>query len=136
MSRGGPRRDEWRLHPDIVRLIWQRFGTAQVVRVQGEQSLQVVVLSQPSGSFPVRGGCVGAHTLAGGSLVCISSAPADPPSSGTGQTGEIVPDYSGSGEPLSSVVSRAGGALTDGAVAGTVQIGCAFTGPRDSAPPT
>jgi hypothetical protein len=30
MSRGGPRRDEWRLHPDIVRLIWQRFGTAQV----------------------------------------------------------------------------------------------------------
>ena len=30
MSRGGPRRDEWRLHPDIVRLIWQKFGTAQV----------------------------------------------------------------------------------------------------------
>ena len=24
-----PRRDEWRLHPDIVRLIWQRFGPAQ-----------------------------------------------------------------------------------------------------------
>ncbi|CAL8310699.1 unnamed protein product [Gadus morhua 'NCC'] len=29
MSRGGPRRDEWRLHPDIIRLIWQKFGTAQ-----------------------------------------------------------------------------------------------------------
>ena len=30
MSHGVPRRDEWRLHPDIVRLIWQRFGTAQM----------------------------------------------------------------------------------------------------------
>ena len=30
MSRSDPRRDEWRLHPVIVRLIWQRFGTAQV----------------------------------------------------------------------------------------------------------
>ena len=33
------------------------------------------------------------------------------------------------------MVSKASGALTDGAVAGTVQIRCAFTGPRDSAPP-
>ena len=30
MSCGGPRQNEWRLHPDIVRLIWQRFGTALV----------------------------------------------------------------------------------------------------------
>ncbi|CAL8337200.1 unnamed protein product [Boreogadus saida] len=94
-----------------------------------------VVLCQPSGSFPIGGGCVGSHTLAAGSLVCVSSAQADPSSSGTGQTGEIIPDCSGSGEPLSSVVSRAGGALTDGAVAGTVQTGCAFTGPWDGAPP-
>ena len=40
-----------------------------------------------------------------------------------------------SGEPLSSVFSRAGGALTDGAVVGAVQIGCAFTSTQDSAPP-
>ena len=48
----------------------------------------------------------------------------------------IIPHYSGSGEPLSSVVSRVGSALTDGTVAGTVQIGCAFTGPQpwDSGP--
>ncbi|KAK0150614.1 hypothetical protein N1851_008283 [Merluccius polli] len=30
MSHGSPCRDEWRLHPDIVRLIWQRFGMVQV----------------------------------------------------------------------------------------------------------
>ncbi|CAL8336135.1 unnamed protein product [Boreogadus saida] len=51
------------------------------------------------------------------------------------QLGRGLPHYSGSGEPLSSVISRASGALTDGAVAGTVQIGCTFTGPWDSAPP-
>ena len=92
MSRGSPRRDKWRLHPDIVRLIWQRFGTAQVdLFASRENTLQVMVVSQPSGSSPVRDGCVGTHTLAAGSLVCVSPAQADPSSSGTGQTGEIVP---------------------------------------------
>ncbi|XP_019905069.2 uncharacterized protein LOC105026845 [Esox lucius] len=30
LSRGGPRDDEWRLHPDIVAELWRRFGRAQV----------------------------------------------------------------------------------------------------------
>ncbi|XP_045548073.1 uncharacterized protein [Salmo salar] len=30
MSRGGPRDDEWRLHPEIVLQIWKRFGRAEV----------------------------------------------------------------------------------------------------------
>lgn len=30
MSRGGPRDDEWRLHPEIVLQIWERFGRAEV----------------------------------------------------------------------------------------------------------
>ena len=86
------------------------------LRVQGEHVLQVVVLPQPSGSSPVGGRCVGSHTLAAGSLVCVSPAPADPSSSGTGQTGETVPDISGPGEPFSSVVSRAARALAVGAL--------------------
>ena len=75
-------------------------------------------LSSPqfSASSPIRGGCVGTHTLAVGSLVCIPDASADSSSSGTGQTGRIVPHSSGSGEPLSSVVSRA--TLTYGATSG------------------
>ena len=105
------------------------------LRVPGEHALQVVVLPQPSGSSPVGGRCVGTHTLAAGSLVCVSPAPADPSSSGTGQTGETVPDISGPGEPCSSVVSRACRALAVGALASTIQAGCAFTGPRDGAPP-
>ena len=30
MSRGGPHRDEWSLHPQIVALLWSRFGRAEV----------------------------------------------------------------------------------------------------------
>ena len=30
MSRGGPRRDEWSLHPLIVQRLWERFGRAEV----------------------------------------------------------------------------------------------------------
>ena len=55
MSCGSPCRDKWRLHPDIV-------GSGGPVRVQGEHTLQVVVLSQPSGSSPVMGVDVLAHT--------------------------------------------------------------------------
>ncbi|KAJ8015947.1 hypothetical protein DPEC_G00001990 [Dallia pectoralis] len=29
MSRGGPRDDDWRLNPEIVSLIWERFGEAR-----------------------------------------------------------------------------------------------------------
>ena len=132
MSCGGPRQNEWRLHPDIVRLIWQRFGTALVDLFASRDNTHCRWWFSLN---PRDLGCVGTHTLAAGSLVCVSPAPSDPSSSGTGRTGEIVTHYRGSGAPLSSVVSRASDALTDGSVTGAVHIGCAFTGPRDSAPP-
>lgn len=76
------------------------------------------------------------HTHLGRGFSCMRSpAPTDPSPPGTGQAGGTVPHSSGSREPFSSVVSRAGYALADGAVAGAVQIGCAFTSPRDSTPP-
>ena len=40
------------LSPDIMRLIWQRFGSGGPFSVQREHPLQVVVLSQPLRIFP------------------------------------------------------------------------------------
>ena len=73
MSRGGPRRDEWRLHPDIVRLIWRRFGTAQVDLFASRENTHCRwwFSLNPRDLPPLRVECVGTHTLAAGSLVCV-----------------------------------------------------------------
>jgi len=94
MSCRGLCQEEWRLHPDIVRLIWRRFGMAQVD--QGERPLQDVDLSLPARWSPVGGRCDGACSMATDAFVCATAA--DPPSSGEGLTGVSVADSGGAGE--------------------------------------
>jgi len=113
MSGGGPRQDEWRLHPDIVKLIWRRFGVAQVGLFASRENTHCEMwFSLRSQSSPVGGKCDGACSLAADAFVCVPVTAADPPSSGKGTTGEFVT------HSVSSVVPRAGRPLTPWPVAG------------------
>ncbi|KAJ7986647.1 hypothetical protein DPEC_G00342060 [Dallia pectoralis] len=40
MSRGGPRDDDWRLNPEIVSLIWERFGEARADLFAARENVQ------------------------------------------------------------------------------------------------
>ncbi|KAJ7986711.1 hypothetical protein DPEC_G00342720 [Dallia pectoralis] len=41
MSRGGPRDDDWRLNPEIVSLIWERFGRPERICLRQEKTRSV-----------------------------------------------------------------------------------------------
>jgi len=130
MSCGGPRRNEWRSHPDIVTdLAEVRDGSEGPVRIQRNHPLQDVVLSPLTRSSP-RGRCDGAHSVAADALVCVPAAAVDPPSSGEDPTRETVAHSAGPGELISPVVPRAGIALMCGAMAASKQARCTVASPR------
>ncbi len=86
MSRHGQRPGEWRLHPEVVELLWREFGQAEVDLFASQETTHCPALVVPHASSSAWAGCHGAD-VAEVSSVRFSPDRSAPESSGKSTPG-------------------------------------------------
>ncbi|KAJ7990560.1 hypothetical protein DPEC_G00301660 [Dallia pectoralis] len=95
MSRGGPRDDDWRLNPEIVSLIWERFGRPERICLRQEKTRSVACGFLCGRRTVLPGdGRVCASQLAQGSPLRFSPTVMPGTTAGAGKSGSFNGDCS------------------------------------------
>ncbi len=130
LSRGGPRPEEWGLHPALIQATWLRFGKAKVDIFATQENTHCPLWYSMVGP---RGGCSGKQ-MAPSTPVCISSFPTSACSPGQGEN--VEGQSPAGGTRLASTVMDAGSNRFAERVTmvSPSQTGHAVSGPRSDLP--